>query len=97
MNREDFIFTSGFQGASAVVDRSLKRRYKGAQMNRLLEDGLYAQAFRAALYDGGDEQIRAFASAYAERTGEPERSTAALKRLFGVFAVPEHLAKNMYV
>lgn len=86
MKREDFICTIGYQGDTAIVDGGARRRYGKRSARELLDEGLYRQAYCAALWDDGLED---FLPAFCEKTGVDVASVAALKRLFGVFEVPE--------
>jgi len=109
ISRADFVFTIGYEGEVAVVDGALKRRYGSLSTEQLVEAGLYKQALCSALYEvqtaapgsavAGEhsEALRRVMEAYnrqAEgKVGTPEQ----LKRLFGVFEVPEQLSRVMVV
>lgn len=86
MKREDFICTIGFQGDVAIVDGGTRRRYGKRSPGELLDEGLYRQAYCAALYD---DDLESFRIAFSEKSGIELSSVAALQRLFGVFEVPE--------
>ena len=88
MQREDFICTIGYDGNNALVDKRARARYGKADAATLLEQGLFRQAFCAALYDGGDEGLENFAAAFSATTGMADMTPLKLKRLFGVFEVP---------
>ena len=90
MKREDFIFTIGYHGGTAIVDGTARRQYGKKEPHELLEAGLYRAAFCAALYDG---RLEAFLPVFAERTSIEVESAEQLKRLFGVFDIPENLEK----
>jgi hypothetical protein len=86
MKREDFVCTIGFQGDTAIVDGTARRRYGKKTPDELLEAGLFRSAFCAALYDGTLEE---FVPRFAQASGVAVESGETLKRLFGVFSVPE--------
>ena len=93
MKREDFIFTIGYSGTRAVVDAKAKRIYGKMSTEELLDKGLYRSAFCSALYEGGEEELEQFRLTYVARTGNEVESVLALKRLFGIFEVPENVSK----
>ncbi|MFP4302037.1 MAG: hypothetical protein ACLFQZ_08435 [Spirochaetaceae bacterium] len=93
MKREDFIFTIGYNGTRAVVDAKAKRIYGKMSTEELLAKGLYRSAFCSALYEGDENELERFRLAYAASTGNEVESVLALKRLFGIFEVPENVSK----
>lgn len=93
MKREDFIFTIGYSGTRAVVDGKAKRQYGKFSTEELLEQGLYRSAFCSAIYEGDETELERFRAAYAARTGQTVDSVLALKRLFGIFEIPENVSK----
>jgi hypothetical protein len=93
MKREDFIFTIGYSGTRAVVDAKAKRLYGKMSTEELLDKGLYRSAFCSALYEGSEEELEQFRLTYVARTGNEVESVLALKRLFGIFEVPENVSK----
>ncbi len=112
MNRQDFIFTIGFQGNAAIVDKRLRRKYGGASTKELFVAGLHKAAFCAALTSDSESEMNEFVSLFenrpADSTGDggtqtdgaaamPEVTVETLKRLFGVHGVPEGISKVIYV
>ena len=90
MKREDFIFTIGYQGNTAVVDGRAKKQYGTLSARELAEKGFYKAAFSAALYSGDEKEVDEFLSIYNAASADGPRYTkAGLNRLFGVFGVPE--------
>ena len=51
LSREDFVFTIGYDGASAIVDGRAKRQYGKLTTMELAEEGLYRAAFASAFYE----------------------------------------------
>ena len=86
MKREDFVCAVGFDGDCAIVDAQARRRYGGLEFAALLDKGLYRYAFRAALYD---DFLDDYLPRFVEASGIEVSSIDALKRLFGVFRVPD--------
>lgn len=94
MNRHDFVFTIGYDGSTAIVDRKTQRKYRNATAAQLLAAGLYRQAFCAALFD---EQLQDFVAEFRDATGIAVADADAIKRLFGVFDVPDSVKNIMAV
>lgn len=90
MKREDFIFTIGYHGDTAIVDGTARRQYGSKNARELLEVGLYRSAFCAALFDG---ELDAFLPLFRELTPVEFENVDQLKRLFGVFEVPDGVEK----
>ncbi len=84
MKREDFVFTVGFDGATAVVDGAAKRRYARASVGQLLEAGLYRPAACAALWDGDEAAVAQVVEAVNKASGGTLQKGDDLVRLFGV-------------
>ena len=84
MKREEFMFTVGFDGATAVVDGAAKRRYARASVGQLLEAGLYRPAACAALWDGDEAAVAQVVEAVNRASGGSLRGRDDLVRLFGV-------------
>lgn len=51
MKREDYVFTVGFDGDKAIVDKRARSRYGALDARALADKGLYKEAYRRALYD----------------------------------------------
>ena len=90
LKRDDFVFTIGYQGDAAIVDRAAKRRYAQNSADQLLSAGLYRQALCAAMFDG---ELERFVNRFAAASGVPVANEMSLKRLFGVFEVPQTVQK----
>jgi hypothetical protein len=97
--REDFIFTIGYDGLAAVIDKKAKSKYGKLSTRELAEKGLFRPAYSSAVYSGDAEEIKLVAESYQRVTqacssGTPDKSATAisdrkpaLDRLFGVFPV----------
>jgi hypothetical protein len=97
VKREDFIFTIGYQGSSAVVDAQAKRKYGKLGTMELAERGLYKQAFCSALYANDHPEMEQLMGYFKEHTGIRAESVIGLKRLFGVSDVPDDTIKTLQV
>jgi hypothetical protein len=86
LSREDFIFTIGYDGPVAVVDKQAKKKFGKLSAGELAEKGFFRPAYSAAVYSGNKEEIELVAEAY-NRLGENSAEVAAMERLFGVSLV----------
>ena len=90
--REDFVFTIGYDGSAAVVDRQAKKKYGKLSTQELAGKGLFRAAYSSALYSGDEEEIKFVAEAFSRlqgsaNTGTPGGDLSNLNRLFGVHLV----------
>ncbi len=92
MKREDFIFTVGYEGNTAIVDATSARKLGSLSSRELAERGQYRNAFRAAIFDGPEsiEDLRIY---LRDHTSIGDKTAAELKRLFGVFEVRDDVTK----
>lgn len=84
ISREDFIFTIGYEGDTAVVDGKAKVQYGKLSTVALAEEGLYRSAFASALFADTEDDIKAFASIYNAKAGTSYTTKEEFQRLFGV-------------
>lgn len=94
MKEADFVFTVGYQGESAIIDGKAQKKYKSATIEQLLEDGMYKAAFCKAIYHDDIEGQKKVLRMYNEKSGSSYESIENLKRLFGVYGVPEGVNKT---
>jgi hypothetical protein len=90
--REDFVFTIGYNGPIAVVDKQAKKKYGKLSTRELAEKGLFRAAYSSALYSGDMEERKFVAETYLRQGGDSsvevsEAYLSSLGRLFGVFPV----------
>lgn len=105
IGRADFVFTIGYEGNTAVVDGGLKQKYGRYDTERLAAEGMFKQALCSAIYElsgkdaGGEagrplERVLEVFNAQAElKLGSVEE----LKRIFGVFEVPEGIVRVLVI
>jgi hypothetical protein len=86
LSREDFVFTIGYDGPSAVVDGQAKRRYGSLSTRQLAERGLFRAAYSSAVFSGDPADMETVLEFYNKAAGSSATS-ASLDRLFGVFPV----------
>ena len=97
LSREDFIFTIGYDGPAAVVDRQAKKKYGKLSTVELAEKGLFRAAYSSAVYSSNKEELKIVAKTYkrlswrsisdSSEADTSEVDLSALDRLFGVFLV----------
>ena len=86
--REDFIFTIGYDGLAAVVDKRAKNKYGKLSTKELAEKGLFRPAYSSAIYSGNEEELKFVVEAFQRVTsGASTANFTAPDRLFGVFPV----------
>jgi hypothetical protein len=86
LSREDFVFTIGYDGASAIVDGRAKKQYGKLTTMELAEEGLYRAAFASAFYEmkKDDGPMTEFIRFFNSRAGTSYTKAEELQRLFGV-------------
>lgn len=93
MRREDFMFTIGYDGDTAIVDGKARKRYRKLSTAELAEAGLFKPAFCSALFSGDESEIQLVIDAYNRGEGASYASRDDLKRLFGVYEVRQDITK----
>jgi len=84
ISREDFVFTIGYEGATAVIDGRAKKECGQLSTMALAEAGLFRAAFASALYSGDESEMRAFIDFFNAKAGTSYETGEQLSRLFGV-------------
>lgn len=113
ISRADFVFTIGYEGDVAVVDGALKKRYGSLSTEQLVQQGLFKQALCSAIYEAQGPgsaapgptgelaevpaPLQRVLEAYNQKADRKVGTLEQLKRLFGVFEVPEGLSRVMVI
>ena len=97
MKRDNFIFTIGYQGNTAVIDGNTRKQNSGASFRELAEKGLYKAAYCAVLDSGGGGELEEFISYFNARVPGRPYSKEDLSRLFGVYGVPEGITRTQVI
>lgn len=97
MNREDFIFTTGYDGNAAVVDSRAKKQYGKLSTNELLEAGLFKPALCSAIFSKNDDEIKAVLEKYNSFTDKKLENEAQLKLVLGVQRLPEEITATVQI
>jgi hypothetical protein len=87
LSREDFIFTIGYDGPSAIVDGQAKKRYKSLSTRELAEKGLFRAAYSSAIWSKDPQDMTALLETYNRISGSSLTPNSPLDRLFGVFPI----------
>ncbi len=93
MKREDFVFSLGYQGESAIVDGQAKNQYKNLSTAELADLGLFRAAFNSALFSDDNKEIDIVIQAYNRKSGADIATAESMKRLLGIFSIPENIVK----
>jgi hypothetical protein len=93
LNKEDFMFTVGFQGNSAIVDSRQKRKYARLTVPELLEKGLFKPAICSAIAAGNDGDLDKIFIYYNERAWVKLKTRDELLKVFGISKIPEEIEK----
>jgi hypothetical protein len=97
MKREDFIFTIGYQGNTAIIDGRARKAGAGASFRELAQRGLYKAAYCAVLQGGDAGEIEEFAGLYNARLQGRAYGREELSRLFGVYEVPGGISRTQII
>jgi hypothetical protein len=95
ISREDFIFTIGYDGGTAIVDGKSKRKYSRLSTEELARKGLFKPALCSALYAKDEKGLQLVCELYNARSDKKIVSIDHLKRTLGVSEIPEEINKVM--
>jgi hypothetical protein len=87
LSREDFVFTIGYDGPAAVVDKQARRRYGALSSRELAEKGLFRAAYSSAIWSKDQKELDTVLEIYNKAASAPLNPGVSLERLFGVFIV----------
>ena len=93
IGRDDFVFIIGYDGDTAIVDSAAQRKYRRLAIQELLEEGQYRAALRASEYDQDEAALQQVLEAYNTGSVYPVPDLWELRRVFGVFGVPDDISK----
>ena len=84
ISREDFLFTIGYDGDTAIVDAKARAQYGKMSTAQLVEHSLYRAAFASVLYSGDPGDFKVFSEAFNAKAGTNYTDPESFKRLFGI-------------
>jgi hypothetical protein len=93
MRRADFVFCTGYDGSTAIVDGRLQRKHGALDAAGLAAAGLYKQALAMAAFDDDAAASEAVLAHYNAHTAHPVGTVAELERLYGTTTAPDGVTK----
>jgi hypothetical protein len=91
IKKKDFIWTIGFQGNTAIVNRKESAAHRELDPVRLLEEGMLRAAFCSALWqqeiENKADSLEKFREDFKRITGL-QLGIEEMKRMLGVYQVP---------
>ncbi|MCL2792188.1 MAG: hypothetical protein FWD87_03780 [Spirochaetaceae bacterium] len=97
MRREDFIFTVGYDGNTAIVDSKARRRYSRLTTMQLLEAGFFKPALCSAIYSENPDELSAVLEKYNSFAEKKIDSVEQLKLVIGIQKVPKEIRQIVLV
>lgn len=97
MTRSEFVFTIGFLGDAALVDKRAMRLYSKLGTMELARKGLSRAAFCSALHSADEREMAEFVEFFGRQAGVEGLTADRLKRLFGIYTVPEDVTRTIVV
>ncbi|MBN1524641.1 MAG: hypothetical protein JW904_09165 [Spirochaetales bacterium] len=97
ISREDFIFTVGFSGNTAIVSKSMTNRFKRLNAQELAEKGFFKPAVFMAYYDESPEDLEKVLACYNEGNKYPLESVEKLRRTFGLLENVDDIDRILYI
>jgi hypothetical protein len=85
LSRAEFVFTIGYDGPAAVVDKQAMKHYGALSTRELAEKGLFRAAYSSAVYSKDPGELAAVIDIYNRISGSSISVDSPLERLFGVF------------
>ncbi|MBN2443688.1 MAG: hypothetical protein JXJ04_20170 [Spirochaetales bacterium] len=93
ISKEDFAFTVGYQGDTAIVDGISRNRYGKLSILELAEEGMFKPALCMALFSGKEEDFNTVLTLYNEHAQRKVPTIEELKKVYGVSKPPEEIVK----
>lgn len=93
MKIADFMFTVGYNGNEAIVNKDTEQAGQNLSATELIDKGYFKPALCDALKNDDKESIKYLIEAYNRISGSNYHSEMQIMRLFGVFAEPEEISK----
>ncbi len=93
MKQADFMFTVGYNGLEAIVNKQTEQTGANLSVNELIDNGFYKPALCNALQNGDKDGIQYLIDTYNKVSGSTYHSEIQMMRLFGVFSVPDKVSK----
>ncbi len=97
MTREDFIFTVGYDGNAAVVDKKAKKKYSRLSTMELLNAGFFKPALCSAIYSNNPNELNSVLEKYNSLAEKKIDSVEQLKLVLGIQKVPEEITETVQI
>ena len=93
MKLADFMFTVGYNGLEGVINRQTEQTGLSLSAKELIDQGFFKPGLCKALFEDDKEGVQYLIDKYNQVSGSHYRTEIQMMRLFGVFAVPDNVAK----
>lgn len=93
MKQEDFMYTVGYNGAEAIVNKETELSGKKLSVKELVDNGFFKPALCHALMNNDKDGIQYLMDTYNRISGSNYKTEMQIKRLFGVYSVPDEISK----
>ena len=93
IGRQDFAFTVGYQGNTAIVDGKSRTRYGKLSIIELAEQGMFKPALCSALYGSDADELNEVLALYNEIALRKVSSVEELMKVYGVSKLPKEIDK----
>ena len=93
MKQQEYMFTIGFSGNTAIVDGAAMKKYGKMGIDELVDLGLFKPALAAAFFAGDTEALNRVRDAYNNTAGTGFEGYEQIMRVFGLDPAPENLEK----
>ena len=97
MTRADFIFTVGYDGNAAVVDRKAKSRYSKMTTMELLDAGFFKPALCSAIYSENQDELNAVLEKYNSFAEKKIDNVEQLKLVIGIQKMPKEIVEIVQI
>ena len=97
MRREDFLFTVGYDGDSAVVDKKAKRKYSKMTTMELMNEGFFKPALCSAIYSENPDELNAVLEKYNSLTEKKIETVDQLKLVLGIQKMPQEIEEIIQI
>ncbi|MCQ2603887.1 MAG: hypothetical protein MJ215_02440 [Spirochaetia bacterium] len=84
MTREDFVFTIGYDGECAVIDKKARKQYGNLKTEELFDIGLVKASVRSAVFSKDPDEKRLVLEKYNGKAGRSAEDFSQLQSFFGV-------------
>ena len=84
MKRQEYVFTIGYSGDTAIIDGKAMRQYSSLSTEELVSRGFYRQAMASALFSANQQEAETVLARYNQAAGADFQRPEQLERVFGL-------------